>query len=524
MRVDVMLKALHVEKFRAMRDLHIPLGKKVTVIAGQNATCKSTLLGMLGQPFGLKNERTIFDKPFSTKFSDIFKFSKKYDLPRQHEYSIEFYDDTLFGKTTEYISSYKRPENDTSHIRLVVGKKREKGDGNLDYPVIYLGLKRVFPLGELSEAIEETTPTLDESEVVLFNKWYDKIFCTLEKISPIQITAKSNKDTLAVQTDSYDYFGNSAGQDNIGQILGAFLSFKRLKDKLGEKYNGGLVLIDELDATLFPAAQNKLISLFYKMCRDYDLQIVFTTHSLEAIGYILEHKQHNNGDTEIHYFTNVHGMLEHIHSPEMSRIRGDLMFEAIPPQKEHKINLYCEDAEAATFIKRLLGPKLTKYVNIVGETFGADFLLELAKKRLDEFNNSIIVLDGDKYNAIKKIRTSNVIVLPGNMNPENVFRTFLDSLPPNHPFWHNRLRYTKQVFKSNLDNEVHSQYGNRELMKKWFNKEKVNWGRGCTTLYNCWKQEHADEVALFREKFIHAYNSIAKRISIPSIQDCQDQS
>ncbi len=129
-----MIKSIYVKQFRAMKELHIPLGRKITVIAGQNATCKSTLLGMIGQPFGLKNERTIFGKLFSTKFSDIFKFSEKYDLPGKHEYQIEFYDSSLFGKNLEYIKSYKRAPKDKSHIRLVVGKTRGKGEGNLDYP------------------------------------------------------------------------------------------------------------------------------------------------------------------------------------------------------------------------------------------------------------------------------------------------------------------------------------------------------------------------------------------------------
>lgn len=45
-----MIKSLYVEKFRALKNIYIPLEQKVTVIAGQNATCKSTLLGMIGQP------------------------------------------------------------------------------------------------------------------------------------------------------------------------------------------------------------------------------------------------------------------------------------------------------------------------------------------------------------------------------------------------------------------------------------------------------------------------------------------
>ena len=118
-----MIKSLYVERFRAMKKLTIPLGKKVTVIAGQNATCKSTLLGMIGQPFGLKSERTIFNKPFSTKFSDIFKFSKTYDLPGEHEYQIEFYDSSLFGKNVEYIKSF-----DNKYIIGIAVKEMFKDD------------------------------------------------------------------------------------------------------------------------------------------------------------------------------------------------------------------------------------------------------------------------------------------------------------------------------------------------------------------------------------------------------------
>lgn len=350
---------------------------------------------MIGQPFGLKNEKTIFDKPFSTKFSDIFKFSKNNDLPGAHEYQIEFYDSTLFGKNLEYIKSYKRAPRDTSHIRLVVGKTRGKGEGNLDYPIIYLGLKRTYPIGELRE-ITESKPTLTESEIELFNKWYKEIFFPQEKISPIQITSKLQKDTLAVNSDKYDYFANSAGQDNIGQILGAIISFARLKAKLGDAYKGGILLIDEFDATLFPAAQTNLVDLFYKLAGKYNLQFVFTTHSLDTLEHIIDKRQHNNSDTEVLYFTNVYGKLDLIVAPQMQRIRSDLNMATISPSPLQKINLYCEDAEASWFIKRILGPQKTKYLNFCAATFGGDFLSSLAEKNISEFNNSIIVLDGDK--------------------------------------------------------------------------------------------------------------------------------
>lgn len=507
-----MIKSLSVEKFRAMKDITIPLGKKITVIAGQNATCKSTLLGMIGQPFGLKDEKTIFDNSFSTKFSDIFKWSRRNDIPGEHKYSIDFYDNQLFGKTMEYVKSYRRSEKDASHIRLVAGKTRGKGDGNLDYPVIYLGLKRVYPIGELRD-ISESLPTLTDEEITIFNTWYKEIFFPLEAVSPVQITSKLQKDTLAVNSDQYDYYANSAGQDNIGQILGAILSFRRLKDKLGDSYTGGLLLIDEIDVTLFAAAQTNLIDLFYKQAGKLNLQFVFTTHSLDTLEYIINHRQHNNGETEVLYFTRVYGKLDLILAPSMERIRGDLNMAAIIRGQTPKVNLYCEDAEASWFIKRLLGPSRTKYLKFCDATFGGDFLLALAQKNIPEFNNSIIILDGDKPVS----HSLNVLKLPGGQNPENVFRNLLQSLPPDSPFWSNDFSYTRQVFEHDLSKLTNGCYDDRVKMKRWFNDQKKYWGRNATRIYKVWLDQNQVQAENFITKFLQVYNNIAKHKSIPTI-------
>lgn len=507
-----MIKSMYVKQFRAMKELPIPLGKKITVIAGQNATCKSTLLGMIGQPFGLK-EKTIFDKLFSTKFSEIFKFSKDYDMPGRHEYQIQFCDNSLFGKDEEYIKSYKRTEDKTSHIRLVVGKTRGKGDGNLDYPVIYLGLKRTYPIGELRE-VTESIPTLTEEEKAQFNKWYKGIFFPPEKISPVQITSKLQKDTLAVNSTQYNYLANSAGQDNIGQILGAILSFRRLKEKLGDNYKGGILLIDELDATLFPAAQINLVNLLYKISGKYNIQVIFTTHSLEILEHIIEKRRHCENDTEVLYFTNVFGRLDLIVGPEMRRIRSDLNMTVDPTDAVPKVNLYCEDAEASWFIKRILGSQITKNINFPEDTFGADFLSTLACKKIPEFNNSIIVLDGDKKPP-KKV--NNVICLPGGTNPENVFRQFLENLPHDQAFWKNKFGYTKQVFEKDLYEMTSGHYDNREKMKSWFKDQKKYWGYGGIDIYKCWNKENLQDSMRFRADFERVYNSISKAKSLPSL-------
>lgn len=50
------IKSIHIKKFRGFNDVRFELGTNLTVIAGQNGTQKTTLLGIISQPF------TITDK------------------------------------------------------------------------------------------------------------------------------------------------------------------------------------------------------------------------------------------------------------------------------------------------------------------------------------------------------------------------------------------------------------------------------------------------------------------------------
>ena len=83
----------------------------------------------------------------------------------------------------------------------------------------------------------------------------------------------SRKNGTGIETETYSYLANSSGQDNLGQILLAIFSFKNLKATL-KSYSGGILLIDEIDATLHPAAQFKLLDFMKKMSKELDLQIV----------------------------------------------------------------------------------------------------------------------------------------------------------------------------------------------------------------------------------------------------------
>ncbi|MCV4777503.1 AAA family ATPase, partial [Escherichia coli] len=65
---------------------------------------------------------------------------------------------------------------------------------------------------------------------------------------------KGTIDSMVVHGDNYDHQSVSVGEDNVGQLIQAIFSFKRLKETYSD-YHGGILLIDEADAGLFPAAQ-----------------------------------------------------------------------------------------------------------------------------------------------------------------------------------------------------------------------------------------------------------------------------
>ncbi|WP_278549898.1 hypothetical protein, partial [Cloacibacillus evryensis] len=82
------IESLEVEKFRSLPKEKYILGSRITIIAGQNATGKSTLLGMLGQPFGVKDSKDIWGNVLKTEFREIFKISPVHDSPGDHAYKI----------------------------------------------------------------------------------------------------------------------------------------------------------------------------------------------------------------------------------------------------------------------------------------------------------------------------------------------------------------------------------------------------------------------------------------------------
>ena len=254
---------LEIKKFRHIENEIIELGSIMTAIAGQNGTGKSTILGWIAQSCDAKlSNKTLLNSTYKSKYSEIFRFCPEQD----------------YNKTYELIIYYKNPngleleESKKMTTRLIQSENRYRvdfdGRGNaLDFPLVFLGLKRLIPLAT-EKNINIIDSSFDKSDQLLFAKLAKEIlFLTRENIKPESIKS-TNKQIVAMKTDDYSHLGNSAGQDNLGQIISSLLSFNKLKNELKEDYKGGLLLIDEIDATLYAGSQVKLVEKLFNLAKN----------------------------------------------------------------------------------------------------------------------------------------------------------------------------------------------------------------------------------------------------------------
>lgn len=497
----MIIKKVEIEKFRGIRNTTFNMGEILTIIAGQNGAMKSTLLGIISQPFSMRSkdefakQKTLDGYAFESKFSDKFKWSKKYDIPGEHKWKIFIENRDIYSKEYfEAISAPRKEGDKEEQIRIISTEGKKLGASYIKCPVIYLSLKRVVPLGE--EHNEKLANILTEEESSFFIENHKHILSILDEIEDVSSFQSSNKRSLLANTSFYDYSVNSAGQDNIGKIISAILSFKRLKEAFPEEYKGGLLLIDEVDATLFPCAQKKLMEFLRAQGNKLGLQIIVTTHSYNILKQVKSKEFIYN--TKILYLKKQGDNVICHEDPSLEEIEADLNIKVVEEvASDKKIRVYCEDAEAACFIENILTTKQRKAIQLMKKiTFGCNNLLELTRKKVPEFCDNIIVLDGD---TTSKNKNSNYCILPGNgKSPEHLMYTFLCKLREDDAFWGTELgAYDKQ--KCFRDYSVYPK--DREDAKKWFNSQIPFWGNNGKKLFERWKGENLQLVEDFQLKF-----------------------
>ncbi|CEV51581.1 AAA family ATPase [Streptococcus pneumoniae] len=568
----VYIKELKIKDFRLIKELSFQPSKYVNIISGKNGTGKSTILGMIAQGFSYNNKVIEFissecQELNKTKFS---KLDPELDAQLITEYNSIL---THFGKPFESSSNehFKLSEKDvreTEHINVTldneeyfklkttnhkdrilprfVTRRDNNESANYIHPVIYLGLDRLTPLVKTRN--KNFILDISEQDKEDIHILYKSI---LLKDYPNNLTAtetNTKKQTAAYIDPERTIEMISSGEDIVGQLLLALYSFKKLKDNYPDNYKGGILLVDEVDATLYPAAQNILLDIFLEKARAWNIQIFVTTHSLTLLEHLETEKIKNprvNRDVKI--FTTSESNISDIKIIELDflyKFKNELLAQVNQELILDKVKVYFEDSEAYfVFTNLIKGFKdshnlaISKRIkSINGVSISSTQYQSLHKHKVPEFTkNSIICLDGDQ--EIDNGKYKNFITLPNHgskVNPEEFVFDILNN--PKSGFWkQTNDDYNYSIFMNNPNYRVlefikngsyeeqykkqNGTYKNtkpREVWKAWFNDEKSNWkGQNNPIVY--WKNKNLDSVNEFEKSFKKAYDFVAKNNKIPGL-------
>ena len=504
-----MLKEIKIHKYRGFKDVSFKIGSQLTVIAGQNGTQKTTLLGMLTQMFTLDpktemgGEKPLVGGNYRSDFTNKFKFSPTFDKAGEHEWTLSFEGMEDFTVTSIWRDKKK------GTIRFWKKGTHEEGSGYIQYPVLYLSLRRLFPLGEDSKVVESHDVELTDAEKKEYKEFHDDVlFNVFEDAQPLYVKG-SEKQTIGVNAQTYDWMTNSAGQDNLGKIVLALFSFKRLKEKYKKQYKGGILAIDELDTTLFPASQIKILKNLLSYASKYKIQIIFTTHSLTLINEACrlqdesEANSARKGQVNIVYLEREDDHITIKENVKYGTVENNLCM-ALEKAPNTKINIFTEDNEAWLFMKNMLPTKYKKIIKHVNAKLGCGEYINLIEAKMPNFYSpeGLVVLDGDAVRAEHYSRVaSKLVLLPGPKSPEQMVADWIQGLSDAHPFWKSiNSGYGRQFcFKDHH----YPQLSNRDKAKMWFQSQCTSeiWGTTAFKMMKYWKKDHRDEVETFVENF-----------------------
>lgn len=446
------LEKIKINSFRGLQDVEIELGNFVTVICGKNGTSKSTILGIAAQIFSFEKDyekeqvisfATIEGGQFKSLPSEHFRISEKFDKPNSMDVDIQVFDGYTNKQQTAKLGISRRADG----LRFVVrNNSAAKGNKsrNFTHPVIFLSLQRLLPITKRDyKACYFDYLNENKNEFISLNNEL------LNKRSS-EATGTSGSISSAVSfSDKYDQDSVSSGEDNAGQIILALMSFKKLQSEYPD-YKGGILLIDEADAGLFPAAQTKLIDMLNRECRSLNIQVVMTSHSPTLIEHVYNLSKKYRRNYKTLYLSDTYGPIKPFHDFSWQQIYSDLLTITVPTVNDEslpKVNVYFEDAEAYDFFKHATTRKpFIKYTNPLKEvSLGCKNYMDLVKRKIPEFySKSIIVLDGDT----EILKTSPIVKLPTLLPPDKLIFEYLYNLSSSDEIWKNKNGFTKKVFTS----------------------------------------------------------------------------
>ncbi len=231
----------------------------IVAISGENGSGKSTII---------QAAASVYRSPAATI--------------RQY-YASDFFPNTAWDTITDASIKFSVREGD-KRTESSIRKPTERWKGNTKRPirpVLYIDLSRVLPVGgrvgyakiakskhkeltAVSRSFDQDR--LDRLSYILNHKY------VAARMALTDIDAERRVPVLQTKIMGYSGYHQGQGETTITELIQS------------DQPKYGLILIDEIESSLHPRAQRRLIRDLANVARERELQIILTTHS----PYILE--------------------------------------------------------------------------------------------------------------------------------------------------------------------------------------------------------------------------------------------
>lgn len=533
--------------FRKLGKLRIDFAERLTLIGGHNGIGKSTILGLVANTFGNTEKngpKSYFGEPFSANIERIVYLSlDEVSKTQEHATASPVVTADVDGVPVRKRCAMTR-RSDWKRARVVprtISKAEDDPvgqDAKIPLQTIYLGMKRLASFGEADEhEVVSKAMTMDTEDANLMAKFVSSIIlgCQVNAEVTHQSIKGSKKKTAQPGYAKHDALAVSMGQDSLGSIATALASFNRLKREAGNKYVGGLLVIDELDVGFHPHAIDRLVQELKTHSKRLDLQIIATTHSPRLIEAV--HPEGNGNakspDTVIYLVDTKHPRLAENQSlaavlDDMAMRDGD---DIDPKKRKPTLCIYFEDPEGMQFCDALLpsakrsaiGRKNGVLIKLIPLGVGGSNLIGLPEKD-PLFRDRVLIVDADTTIPKKAAARGNTIKLPcgkgdkgTDRSPENTIKKFLRAVADAEEGDLHDALLQFDVTNPSSDKVLNTFFSNgdggsdeRNCSKGWWVahwEQLKKWG-----VIREWASYHQSHVSTFTKDFEEAVASTAARL------------
>lgn len=266
--------------------------------------------------------------------------------------------------------------------------------------VEYIDLSRIQPVPARVGYAKLANPAYTEASSDPFEKSKLGRFCEIlgrsydgVKMATSQADATREVPVISSQGAVFSGFHQGAGETTLVELLTKDLP------------RHSLVLIDEIESSLHPRMQRRLIRDLAEICRVFELQVVLTTHS----PYVLE---------ELPPEARAHIVLAGGRREIVYGVSPEFAMSTMDDVAHHECDLYVEDDQGAAMLVEILAahnPGLVQRCQLI--PYGASNVGKALGQMVagSRFKRpSCVFLDGDKSEDV------GCLLLPGEDAPERV--------------------------------------------------------------------------------------------------------